>query len=1077
MALRLVFLFSLLFTTSCFADAIKYESAPLNITEQDGSPSSYPYKLVVPNGSLTNFNTGAVLDFVGGSLPTTYLALNNSNQASWTPSTTLVTNLNADLLDGLHASDIVTVPGGSSGQIQFNNAGAFGGTTTQIPLAFTSAAIQTAINNLGTSGGEVYLPAGTYVISSKITIPYANTSIIGEGQGTILDASAWTVGTDNIFYWNVANIKFSNFYIKGSQNASVNTMESGTSGNYVWISDIVSENGNLDSLHLPSNHVWINNCRFINPYRYAVWQNAGYLWVDKCKFDTRKDPSSPYALYLGVYFGGQTNFYNITENTFNNADGAIWGYNMGWVNLTDNKIIYSDSSYSNFKVWFNLLSNSSIHGNTFHTGYYSSAYALRFDSSSTTEVNGNTFLGTNNAAASDIVLFRINGSNNLSIDGNSFYYAEYGIYMDGSCSNNVIGSGNSWSSVTNPITNLGTGNKILDSSSGSWLSNLNLNLGGNTLFGNTTSGGNLILSSSSNATKGNIYLGSSTSPTYYDEVNNNTYENGIVGNEMITNGDFSSATGWTVGSNWTISGGVASHTAGSGNLNQNITLNSGSYYVCQFDLTATSGGSLGIKVGSQNTFNYNTVQTLKKIFKATATGVTTISIQPGNTTSYTCTIDNFSIKPLTGGLLNVDNIIVGGQIRLPYGGTSDGVGGLVFCRNVGDTSGVGVLTYNDANTFTINTGFNMAGGLTGVTTAALSNTLTQSIASLTTTSTPKIIMQESSLSTSGTTVRMSPAFQITGHVWNTGGTPADNTSNWIIENLPTSGNPPTSLLKFGYDLNGGGYTYPMTLNQAGALTLLSSNTATNFISNVATGTQPYACTSTTLNTNLNADMVDSKHVGTSGNTIPLNDANNTLSGNNIFTGTTKLGDGTTNYIEFGTNGRLLLHGTARVSEQEKIPGTSASKGSAAPTDALRAIGASGGVLKPVTQFSKTTQQDVYFVFHAPYSCDFSDPVHFHLLWLPGSGWTTGNYVWKLEYLVKNENDPYNTGTPTTISVNVTPADATHIIETEFTDNITLTADDQTIICHFYRDVASDNADDTGDVAFFEMHFTKNKQGI
>jgi hypothetical protein len=36
-------------------------------------------------------------------------------------------------------------------------------------------------------------------------------------------------------------------------------------------------------------------------------------------------------------------------------------------------------------------------------------------------------------------------------------------------------------------------------------------------------------------------------------------------------------------------------------------------------------------------------------------------------------------------------------------------------------------------------------------------------------------------------------------------------------------------------------------------------TASNFISNVATGTQPYATTSTTLNTNLNADLLDSQH--------------------------------------------------------------------------------------------------------------------------------------------------------------------------------------------------------------------------
>jgi hypothetical protein len=50
-------------------------------------------------------------------------------------------------------------------------------------------------------------------------------------------------------------------------------------------------------------------------------------------------------------------------------------------------------------------------------------------------------------------------------------------------------------------------------------------------------------------------------------------------------------------------------------------------------------------------------------------------------------------------------------------------------------------------------------------------------------------------------------------------------------------------------------------------------TAPNYISNVATGTAPYACTSTTLNTNLNADQVDSLNAQTLTATSPI-----TLSG-------------------------------------------------------------------------------------------------------------------------------------------------------------------------------------------------------
>jgi hypothetical protein len=57
-----------------------------------------------------------------------------------------------------------------------------------------------------------------------------------------------------------------------------------------------------------------------------------------------------------------------------------------------------------------------------------------------------------------------------------------------------------------------------------------------------------------------------------------------------------------------------------------------------------------------------------------------------------------------------------------------------------------------------------------------------------------------------------------------------------------------------------------------------SITAAEFISNVAIGTQPYACTSTTVNTNLNADMLDGKHVGDSGDVVPLLDGANLWSG-------------------------------------------------------------------------------------------------------------------------------------------------------------------------------------------------------
>lgn len=82
--------------------------------------------------------------------------------------------------------------------------------------------------------------------------------------------------------------------------------------------------------------------------------------------------------------------------------------------------------------------------------------------------------------------------------------------------------------------------------------------------------------------------------------------------------------------------------------------------------------------------------------------------------------------------------------------------------------------------------------------------------------------------------------------------------------------------------------------------------ANNYSSDIATGTSPYACTSETLNTHLNADMLDSKHVGTSGNTVPLLDGGNTWSGNQIFTDNTKLYFGTGSDFSLSYTGTQML---------------------------------------------------------------------------------------------------------------------------------------------------------------------------
>jgi hypothetical protein len=159
-----------------------------------------------------------------------------------------------------------------------------------------------------------------------------------------------------------------------------------------------------------------------------------------------------------------------------------------------------------------------------------------------------------------------------------------------------------------------------------------------------------------------------------------------------------------------------------------------------------------------------------------------------------------------------------------------------------------------------------------------------------------------------------------------------------------------------------------------------------------------------------------------------------------------------------------------------IPVSRTTLGASAPTNATRAVGASGSIKIATLQFSKVTMQEIYFEVHAPSDINSNTDVHFHLMWIPGAGWTAGNYMWKLDYLVKADSGAVsNTGAPTTIQADVTPANAINTIETEFVTAINLDFE-QVLWCRLWRDVANDNADDVGEVRFCEVEYTSKRLG-
>ena len=182
-----------------------------------------------------------------------------------------------------------------------------------------------------------------------------------------------------------------------------------------------------------------------------------------------------------------------------------------------------------------------------------------------------------------------------------------------------------------------------------------------------------------------------------------------------------------------------------------------------------------------------------------------------------------------------------------------------------------------------------------------------------------------------------------------------------------------------------------------------------------------------------------------------------------------------NYATF-VDGVLTLVGDARVKKEIYIPVSRQTLGAGAPTATTRAVGASGSVKVPVLSFSKTVEQETYLEIHVPVDADGTVNVAFHLMWFPGASWTTGNYMWKLDYLVKDDaGADLSAGAPTTIYADVTPSAVTDIIESVFQTTIDA-GPEQVIWCRLWRDVANDNADDTGEVRFCEIEYTSNKLG-
>jgi len=94
-----------------------------------------------------------------------------------------------------------------------------------------------------------------------------------------------------------------------------------------------------------------------------------------------------------------------------------------------------------------------------------------------------------------------------------------------------------------------------------------------------------------------------------------------VGENLVTNGTFDTDSGWTKGTGWTISGGTASKTAGTGDSITSTSLSGtvGKTYTLTFDLTL-SAGVINATIGASATPVYNSSGSYTAVLTATTTG-------------------------------------------------------------------------------------------------------------------------------------------------------------------------------------------------------------------------------------------------------------------------------------------------------------------------------------------------------------------------------------------------------------------------------------------------------------------------
>ena len=142
---------------------------------------------------------------------------------------------------------------------------------------------------------------------------------------------------------------------------------------------------------------------------------------------------------------------------------------------------------------------------------------------------------------------------------------------------------------------------------------------------------------------------------------------GYFGSELVTNGDFATDSDWTKETGWTISGGTANFSGGTGNkaMYQAVGITNGKTYKIQYTVSSISAGQVAVRLGGMagvDEITATTIGTYTGYITATGSANGNIHIEDNNN-NFVGSIDNVSVQEVLGDQPRLNYDISNGVVQ------------------------------------------------------------------------------------------------------------------------------------------------------------------------------------------------------------------------------------------------------------------------------------------------------------------------------------------------------------------------------------------------------------------------------